>query len=132
MGTHPIFESDFDCLTDERWRKVEKIRKNQAVWKSQTIALNLLQLNLILSEVALRKENVEKSVERSKKEIVEEIEPSIQLSIEKQGDEKEAKRFIRFALFKTFQEKIAQPISSEIFPSTEQKSSAAERKKSLS
>merc|ERR1712189_17620 len=20
MGTHPIFESDFDCLTDRRWR----------------------------------------------------------------------------------------------------------------
>jgi len=26
MGTHPIFESDFDCLTDCEWffKKVEK------------------------------------------------------------------------------------------------------------
>jgi len=28
MGTHPIFESDFDCLTDrEKKRKFLKIRK---------------------------------------------------------------------------------------------------------
>jgi len=24
MGTHPIFESDFDCLTEESDRKVER------------------------------------------------------------------------------------------------------------
>jgi len=26
MGTHPIFESDFDCLTDQRRVRLEKER----------------------------------------------------------------------------------------------------------
>jgi len=27
MGTHPIFESDFDCLTEWRDRKMPEIRQ---------------------------------------------------------------------------------------------------------
>merc|ERR1711953_1361787 len=67
MGTHPIFESDFDCLTDERWRKVEKIRKNRAVRESLIRGLNLLLLNLILSEAAPKKENGKRKQRKSRK-----------------------------------------------------------------
>merc|ERR1712141_262805 len=31
MGTHPIFESDFDCLTE--WRQSIKMIKNKKKWK---------------------------------------------------------------------------------------------------
>jgi len=28
MGTHPIFESDFDCLTDcQNWKKMAKLSR---------------------------------------------------------------------------------------------------------
>jgi len=37
MGTHPIFESDFDCLTDQRAGRVESARK---VFESKTRCLN--------------------------------------------------------------------------------------------
>jgi len=28
MGTHPIFESDFDCLTEDKKQKKNKDKKN--------------------------------------------------------------------------------------------------------
>jgi len=30
MGTHPIFESDFDCLTEKKWN-VHVVRVNHTV-----------------------------------------------------------------------------------------------------
>jgi len=30
MGTHPIFESDFDCLTESK--KVTETKRNQEIW----------------------------------------------------------------------------------------------------
>jgi len=31
MGTHPIFESDFDCLTDDTFGKSETINKQPKI-----------------------------------------------------------------------------------------------------
>jgi len=28
MGTHPIFESDFDCLTERSWRRQRFVKNN--------------------------------------------------------------------------------------------------------
>merc|ERR1712048_45017 len=33
MGTHPIFESDFDCLTDSHIKRKMKKEEGKTVWK---------------------------------------------------------------------------------------------------
>merc|ERR1712048_1049715 len=69
MGTHPIFESDFDCLTEWRqksrqlWRKRFKLRKNAARKFSENAmpldqAIKTFWPGLILKRL-IRKQSIE-------------------------------------------------------------------------
>merc|ERR1712131_135337 len=51
MGTHPIFESDFDCLTESRPKIIMQIRFNEAIVNVETTdeLLNMVPSGEVLS-----------------------------------------------------------------------------------
>merc|ERR1712044_110552 len=51
MGTHPIFESDFDCLTESRPKIIMRIRFNEAIVNVETTdeLLNMVPSGEVLS-----------------------------------------------------------------------------------
>merc|ERR1711973_942163 len=51
MGTHPIFESDFDCLTDLKLAKMtEKVAKNKNANPMRDMVIDKLCLNICVGE----------------------------------------------------------------------------------
>jgi len=65
MGTHPIFESDFDCLTDhvtdekmvltneERRQKIEQIKQRMKSEETKNQRWNQLKLPLLIGTIAI-------------------------------------------------------------------------------
>merc|ERR1712131_304482 len=51
MGTHPIFESDFDCLTESAKNRIMQIRFNEAIVNVETTdeLLNMVPSGEVLS-----------------------------------------------------------------------------------
>merc|ERR1712131_45953 len=46
MGTHPIFESDFDCLTDHDRLSISKLQDNKSIFFVKHIEINLQKLKM--------------------------------------------------------------------------------------
>merc|ERR1711962_903468 len=56
MGTHPIFESDFDCLTESRPKiRIMQIRFNEAIVNVETTdeLLNMVPAGFTLEQVGI-------------------------------------------------------------------------------
>merc|ERR1712106_956525 len=60
MGTHPIFESDFDCLTDMKNRKVYSKRKNNGHNNGFTPSNGLFKVTIKNDEQSTPNEPVER------------------------------------------------------------------------
>merc|ERR1712062_160573 len=62
MGTHPIFESDFDCLTDEAEKKagIEKAEFDLHEEKIMKIKSRVSQLDAALTEIKAKTTEEEK------------------------------------------------------------------------
>merc|ERR1712137_1226015 len=88
MGTHPIFESDFDCLTERKreWLRIRILsRKLTARWRSSSIQIRTQERKLsgnskkfpLLMKCSLTKINVKLTIDSdlkdSKKAVVVEV-----------------------------------------------------------
>merc|ERR1712012_309031 len=65
MGTHPIFESDFDCLTDLKLAKMtEKVAKNKNANPMRDMVIDKLCLNICVGESGNRLTRAAKVLEQ--------------------------------------------------------------------
>merc|ERR1712178_588969 len=65
MGTHPIFESDFDCLTDENDLKadlIQKINVQNSTLSNQKSTISEVEIEIALMEELIQQQNIQMTV----------------------------------------------------------------------
>merc|ERR1711962_1393465 len=100
MGTHPIFESDFDCLTESRPKiRIMQIRFNEAIVNVETTdeLLNMVPSGEVLSApiqagFTLEQKKVKEEVKPEAKKAVKPEETAKEVKEEKSEAEKGAKK----------------------------------------
>merc|ERR1712019_273709 len=70
MGTHPIFESDFDCLTEKKmdYKVAVKTKKNLFAGTDAQVFCRLTDVNGVTTPTIWLKDETKKSFESGKKD----------------------------------------------------------------